>query len=217
MHRMRMRATALTLTAVAAGAVACAGPVTAPGTGSGPLVAPAASATPMAAPYGDCAGVPTADLVARPVVAALAASPRLAALSGAIGRLPELAAALDAAPALTVYAPTDTAFEALRERLGAPAFDALTGDAEQLDGLLSYHVTEKRLDARGLVDAGKTTQLAWGDVTVGGTPEALALTSTDGGTAGVVCGNVTTANATVFLVDAVLTPAEPTPPVPPAS
>ncbi|MCO1656771.1 fasciclin domain-containing protein [Pseudonocardia humida] len=215
MHRIRMCATALTLTAVAAGAVACAGPVTAPGTGAAPLVAPAASATPMAEPYGDCADVPTTELGNRPLVAALAAVPRLAALSAALGRLPALAGALDAAPALTVFAPTDAAFEALRGRLGAPEFDALMGDAERLDGLLSYHVTEKRLDARGLVEAGKTTQLAWGDVTVADTPEMLTLASTDEGTAGVVCGNVQSANATVFLVDAVLTPATPTaPPAP---
>ncbi len=212
-----MRATALTLTAVAAGAVACAGPMTAPGTGAGPVVAPAASATPMAAPYGDCADLPVAELGDRPVVAALAESPRLKTLSEALGRMPELSATLDAAQALTVFAPTEAAFEGLRTRVGDAEFEALTGDAEQLDGLLSYHVTEKQLDARGLVDAGKTTQLAWGDVTVSGSPEALTLTSTDGGTAAVVCGNVRAANATVFLVDAVLTPAPPTPPVPPMS
>jgi len=208
-HRIRMRATVLALTAVAAGAAACAGPVTAPGTGAEPLIAPAASATPMAAPYGDCADVPLAETGSKSVAAVLAVVPRLATLSAAVGKLPELTATLDTAPALTVFAPTDAAFEALRARLGAQAFDALMGDPERLDGLLSYHVTEKRLDARGLVDAGKTTQLAWGDVTVGGVPEALTLTSTDDGKAGVVCGNVPAANATVFLVDAVLTPATP--------
>ena len=59
------------------------------------------------------------------------------------------------------------------------------------------------------VDAGKTTQLAYGDVTIGGTPEALVLTSTDGTVAGVVCGNVLAANGTIFVVDTVLTPALP--------
>ena len=48
--------------------------------------------------------------------------------------------------------------------------------------------------------------LAYGDVTVGGTPDALALTSTAGAGATVLCGNVQTANATVFVIDNVLLP-----------
>jgi uncharacterized surface protein with fasciclin (FAS1) repeats len=206
MRAPRAAAAALTLTALV-GAAACAGPVTAPGAGAAPLVAPAASAAPMAAPYGDCTDVPTADVADLPVVAALAASPALTTLTDALGRAPELTATLDAGPAFTVLAPTDAAFDALRARIGQEAYTALLDDPGQLDGLLSYHVTEKDLDARGLVDAGKTTQLAWGDVTVAGTPEAVVLTSTDGTVAGVVCGNVRAANATVFVVDAVLTPA----------
>jgi uncharacterized surface protein with fasciclin (FAS1) repeats len=145
----------------------------------------------------------------RPAVAALAASPVLSTLSAALDRLPILAGALDAGSSLTVFAPSDAAFEALRARLGRAAYHKLLADPEQLDGLLSYHVTEKSLDARGLVAAGKTTQLAYGDVTAGGTPEAVVLTSTDGTVAKVVCGNVRAANATVFVIDAVLTPAAP--------
>jgi len=43
-------------------------------------------------------------------------------------------------------------------------------------------------------------------VTVAGTPDALELTSTGGTAAKVRCGNVQTANATVFVIDEVLLP-----------
>ena len=56
------------------------------------------------------------------------------------------------------------------------AFNALLDDQTQLGGLLSYHVVPKRYDAAGLVDAGKTTELAGGDVTIGGTADAPTVT-----------------------------------------
>jgi uncharacterized surface protein with fasciclin (FAS1) repeats len=86
------------------------------------------------------------------------------------------------------------------------AYGALLADRDRLDGLLSYHVTAKRQDAQRLVEAGKATELAYGDVTVGGTPEALELTSTGGTAAKVRCGNVQTAYTTVFVIDEVLLP-----------
>jgi uncharacterized surface protein with fasciclin (FAS1) repeats len=44
-------------------------------------------------------------------------------------------------------------------------------------------------------------------VTVGGTPDVIRLTSTSNTAATVLCGNVPTANATVFVIDEVLRPA----------
>jgi uncharacterized surface protein with fasciclin (FAS1) repeats len=90
--------------------------------------------------------------------------------------------------------------------MGEQAYAALLEDRDRLDGLLSYHVSAKRLDAEQVVEAGNTTGLAYGDVAVGGTPGALELTSTDGTVAKVLCGNVQTANATVFVIDEVLLP-----------
>jgi uncharacterized surface protein with fasciclin (FAS1) repeats len=73
--------------------------------------------------------------------------------------------------------------------------------------LLSYHVVPKRYDAAGLVEAGKVTELAGGDVTIGGTAEAPTVTSGNGTTAKILCGNIPTSNATVFVIDKVLMPA----------
>ena len=61
-------------------------------------------------------------------------------------------------------------------------------------------------DADGLVEAGKTTELAGGDITIGGTADAPTLTDGQGNTAKVLCGNIPTSNATVFVIDKVLIP-----------
>ena len=54
--------------------------------------------------------------------------------------------------------------------------------------------------------AGKTTELAGGTVTIGGTPDAPTITDGQGNTAKVLCGNIPTSNATVFVIDRVLMP-----------
>src|SRR5690349_5727351 len=160
----------------------------------------------MTPPYGACDQVPTAELAGQPVEAALTRTPELSTLAALLPGLPLLPQSLRDEPALTVFAPSDAAFDRLRQGMGQPAYDALLADHDRLDGLLSYHVTAKRMDAQRLVEAGKATGLAYGDVTVGGTPDALALTSTGGAGAKVLCGNVQTANATVFVIDNVLLP-----------
>ncbi|MDQ4117808.1 MAG: fasciclin domain-containing protein, partial [Actinomycetota bacterium] len=73
--------------------------------------------------------------------------------------------------------------------------------------ILSYHVVPKRYDAAGLVQAGTLTELAGGQVTIGGTPTAPTVTDGKGNTANVLCGNIPTSNATVFVIDKVLMPA----------
>jgi uncharacterized surface protein with fasciclin (FAS1) repeats len=186
--------------------LAACGAVTAPGAGATEPVSPAAQASAMTPSYGACQQVPTAELGDQRVDAALARIPELSTLAGLLPGLPELPAALQGDAGLTVLAPSNAAFDQLRQGLGQPAYDALLADRDRLDGLLSYHVAAKRMDAQRLVEAGKATQLAHGDVTVGGTPDALTLTSTGGTAAKVVCGNVQTANATVFVIDQVLQP-----------
>jgi uncharacterized surface protein with fasciclin (FAS1) repeats len=92
----------------------------------------------------------------------------------------------------------------VKTKLGDAAFNALLADKTKLGAVLSYHVVPQRYDAAGLVAAGKTTELAGGDVTIGGTATAPTLTDGMGNTATVLCGNIPTANATVFVIDKVL-------------
>ena len=156
-------------------------------------------------PHGDAPGSPAA-MAGRPVVTAAASNPQLTTLVSAIGAVPGLADALNAQKAITLFAPSDAAFDQAKAAMGDQAFTALLADPQQLATLLSYYVVPQRYDAAGLVEAGRTTQLAGGEVTIGGTATEPTVTSEDGTQAAVVCGNVPTANATVFVIDKVLRP-----------
>ena len=142
----------------------------------------------------------------QPVATAASNNPLLSTLVTAVGKVPGLADTLNQQEAITVFAPSNDAFTAVQEQLGEERFTALLADTEALQGLLSYHVTPQRMDAAGLVGATTLTQLAGGDLTVGGTPEAPTVTDGMGNTATVLCGNIPTANATVFVIDKVLMP-----------
>ena len=96
----------------------------------------------------------------------------------------------------TVFAPVDSAFA----KLPAATVKTLGTDNKLLSTILTYHVIPGQLDASQIVGTHKTVQ--GGSVEVTGSADALKV---NGGTA-VICGNVKTANATVYLIDTVLTP-----------
>jgi uncharacterized surface protein with fasciclin (FAS1) repeats len=124
-----------------------------------------------------------------------------------VAAVPGLARTLDMSANLTVYAPSDAAFARLHADLGDAAYTALVDDPRRLAPLLAYHVAPTRSSAEELVAAGKSTQLVLGSVAVGGTADAPTFTGGAGGTANLVCGDIPTANATLFVVDGVLVPA----------
>ncbi|HLL69384.1 MAG TPA: fasciclin domain-containing protein [Micromonosporaceae bacterium] len=151
-----------------------------------------------------CAAVPSDPtnpgsfeaMAKKPVAAAVAGSPALSTLAGAVARA-GLTDSLNAAGALTVFAPTNGAFgevttSALRRDLA---------DEKVLAGILRYHVVPARLSSEQVAGSHKT--LHGGVITVSGSPSDLTVN----GTSSVVCGNVQTANATIYIVDTVLFPA----------
>lgn len=133
------------------------------------------------------------------LVEAVSTSPVLTTLASAVsgGLNPEvnLVAALEGGP-FTVFAPVDEAFAAL----DPATLEALAADPTALTQVLTYHVVEGEA-APGQI-AGTHTTLEGSDVTVAGAPDALTVND-----ATVICGGITTTNATVYLVDGVLTPA----------
>lgn len=211
---------------------ACGGSTTDTGTGSGagspmtdaPMTSAPAAAPSSAAAAGDgvtaisdifgpgCSAVPTSGegsaegMIDDPVATAASNNPLLSTLVTAVGKVPGLADTLNSQEAITVYAPSNDAFAEVQQQLGDEAFNALLNDPAQLGALLSYHVVPARYDAAQLVEAGRSTELAGGDVTIGGTATAPTLTSSGGTEATVLCGNIPTANATVFVIDKVLMP-----------
>ncbi|MHA6624336.1 fasciclin domain-containing protein [Pseudonocardia sichuanensis] len=212
---------ALTVALAACGGGSEAPAAEAPAPASAPMESPMTSA-PMAAGDGvteisdifgpACSQVPTEGegsaegMVDDPVATAASNNPLLTTLVTAVGQVPGLAETLNSQEAITVFAPANPAFEAVQQQLGEEQFNALLANTEMLQTILSYHVVPQRMDAEGLVEAGTVTQLAGGDVTIGGTPEAPTVTDAMGNTANVLCGNIPTANATVFVIDKVLMP-----------
>jgi uncharacterized surface protein with fasciclin (FAS1) repeats len=143
----------------------------------------------------------------QPVASAASTNPLLTTLVTAVGQVPGLADTLNAQEAVTVFAPYNGAFDAVKASVGDEAFNSLLNNPTELGALLSYHVVPQRYDAAGLVEAGTTTELAGGEVTIGGTADAPTVTDGQGNTAMILCGNIPTDNATVFVIDKVLMPA----------
>ena len=145
------------------------------------------------------------DMVNDPVATAASNNPLLTKLTAAI-KATNLIDTLNSAPALTVFAPADSAFQQLdaqnpgtvNQLLTAP--DVASPDSK-LAKILKYHVVAQRYDAAGLVQAGTVQSLEGGKLTIGGTPSAPTVNG-----AQVLCGNIPTKNATVFVIGQVLTP-----------
>ena len=95
----------------------------------------------------------------------------------------------------TVFAPTDDAFA----KLDAATIDKLKTDKDLLTKILTYHVVSGQI-APDMIDGTHKT-LEGQDVTVTGSGNDLKVNN-----AGVVCGGVKTANATVYMIDTVLMP-----------
>jgi uncharacterized surface protein with fasciclin (FAS1) repeats len=164
---------------------------------------PMESEEPMAAgaPFGPgCAGVPTSGegsvegMADDPVATAASNNPLLKTLVAAVTEA-DLVDTLNSAENLTVFAPTDDAFAAIPKK----DLNALLKDKEMLTTVLTHHVVGESLTPENL--AGEHETLAGDMLTVEGEGEEFTI-----GEARVVCGNVPTANATVYVVDQVLMP-----------
>ncbi|KOX11305.1 fasciclin domain-containing protein [Nocardiopsis sp. NRRL B-16309] len=131
-----------------------------------------------------------------PVATAASNNPALSTLVTAVGEA-DLVDTLNSAEDITVFAPADDAFAKIPEE----DLNALLADQDQLTEVLTYHVVEGRQAPADLED-GTFTSLQGGEVTTEGSGEDFTVN----GDSAVVCGNVQTANATVYIVDTVLMP-----------
>jgi uncharacterized surface protein with fasciclin (FAS1) repeats len=168
---------------------------------------PAAGAA-MDEPFGDgCTAVPAdgegsfAGMTDDPVATAASNNPVLSTLVTAVTQA-NLVDTLNTTQDITVIAPANPAFEAIP----ADALQAVLADNAQLTAILTHHVIPGRLSPDQL--AGTHTTVAGDQVTIEGSGEMFTVAQTVTGTpATVICGNVQTANATVYIVDQVLAPA----------
>ena len=96
----------------------------------------------------------------------------------------------------TVFAPVDEAFG----KIDAATIDSLKTDSAALTKILTYHVVPGQLTPSEVTGMHKTVE--GGEVDVTGSGDNLMVNG-----AKVICGGVQTANATVYLIDTVLMPA----------
>ncbi len=133
-----------------------------------------------------------------PVATAASNNPLLttlvAAVSGKVNPKVNLVNTLNSGE-FTVFAPVDAAFK----KVDAATLTKLGTDDALLTKILTYHVIPGQLDASKIVGTHKTVE--GGSVTVTGSGDNLKVNG-----ASVICGNVKTKNATVYLIDTVLTP-----------
>jgi uncharacterized surface protein with fasciclin (FAS1) repeats len=134
-------------------------------------------------------------MATEPVATAASNNPVLSQLVSAVGAA-GLASTLNSAKDITVFAPTNDAFAALPKA----TLDAAMKDPKGLlTKVLTNHVVAGRLSPDLL--AGEHKTLAGTTITVTGSAPDFMVRA-----AKVVCGNVQTANATVYIIDQVLLP-----------
>jgi len=158
--------------------------------------------TPMAdGPFGPaCADVPTSGegsvegMADDPVATAASNNPLLSTLVAAVTKA-GLVDTLNSADGITVFAPTNDAFAKIAKK----DLNALLKDKKALTTVLTHHVVAGQLSPEDV--AGQHETLAKDSITVEGSGEDFTA---EGAT--VVCGNVQTANATVYLIDSVMMP-----------
>ncbi|MFF0558081.1 fasciclin domain-containing protein [Streptomyces sp. NPDC004266] len=214
MNGMKIRRTALAVTAAAllplslaacsdSGSDTKAAPSSAADDQAQTSATPTEDATTGDQPFGPaCAGVPkegagSFDGMAKdPVATAASHNPALSTLVTAVKKA-GLVDTLNNAENITVFAPTDDAFA----KIPKADLDKVLADKATLTKILTYHVVGQKLTPKQL-ENGSFETLQKGVITTKGSGESYTVNDTSK----VVCGNVKTSNAHVYIVDTVLMP-----------
>ena len=165
--------------------------------------APASSGAATASDFGPgCASVPKTGagsftgMSTAPVATAASANPVLSTLVTAVKKA-GLVDTLNSASGITVFAPDNAAFA----KIPPATLNQVLADKAELTKILTYHVVAGRYTPNQLAAGTPLKTLEGATVTpalMGGTYEVNS--------ADVVCGNVQTANATVYIINTVLMP-----------
>ncbi|GAB2926109.1 fasciclin domain-containing protein [Streptomyces heilongjiangensis] len=155
-------------------------------------------------PFGSaCSAVPESGagsfdgMAEDPVATAASNNPALSTLVSAVKKA-GLVDTLNNAENITVFAPTNDAFA----KIPKDTLDKVLNDKAQLTKILTYHVVGQKLAPKDL-ENGSFATLEKSKLTTSGSGESYTVNDESK----VVCGNVKTANATVYIVDTVLMPA----------
>ncbi|GGY18126.1 fasciclin domain-containing protein [Streptomyces xanthochromogenes] len=169
-------------------------------------LAPAAFADSTPGPFGTaCAGVPKdgagsfAGMAKDPVATAASHNPALSTLVTAVQKA-GLVDTLNNAKNITVFAPTNDAFN----KIPKAQLDKVLNDKAQLTKILTYHVVGQKVTPGQLAN-GSFKTLEGSTLKTAGSGTSYKVNAS----ASIVCGNVPTANATVYIIDSVLMPGMP--------
>jgi uncharacterized surface protein with fasciclin (FAS1) repeats len=170
---------------------------------SSPASAASGAAASTTSDFGPgCASVPKSGagsftgMATAPVATAASANPVLSTLVTAVKQA-GLVNTLNSAAGITVFAPDNAAFA----KIPASTLKSVLADKAELTKILTYHVVAGRVTPAELA-SGKTLKTLEGSTV---TPAMMGSSYTVNG-ASVVCGNVQTANATVYIIGSVLMP-----------
>jgi uncharacterized surface protein with fasciclin (FAS1) repeats len=176
-----------------------------------PSMAASAAGSPAAAGSGaatttdfgaGCASVPTSGagsftgMSTAPVATAASANPVLSTLVAAVKKA-GLVDTLNSAQNITVFAPDNAAFA----KIPAATLAKVLDNKAELTKILTYHVASSRYTPAQLASGTAIKTLEGGTVS-----PAMANGAYTVNGANVVCGNVQTANATVYIIDTVMMP-----------
>ncbi|MGV9559517.1 fasciclin domain-containing protein [Streptomyces sp. NPDC003401] len=171
--------------------------------GSDDMAGSDGTASSMDEPFGAaCSAVPkdgagSFDGMAQdPVATAASHNPALSTLVAAVKKA-GLVDTLNNAQDITVFAPTDDAFA----KIPKATLDKVLADKAQLTKILTHHVVGRKLAPEDL-ENGSFDTLEKSKLTTSGSGESYTVDDS----AQVVCGNVKTANANVYIIDTVLMP-----------
>src|ERR1700729_3356424 len=216
----RILAASVAAAGLAVGAAACSSPpsssppaASAPSSSAAGTPMPASSSPMASAPasgaaasttsdFGPgCASVPTSGggsftgMATAPVATAASANPLLSTLVAAV-KAAGLVDTLNSASNITVFAPDNAAFA----KIPAATLKGILANKAELTKILTYHVAGARYTPAQLASGAKIKTLEGASVTPSKTGATYEVNSSN-----IVCGNVQTANATVYIIDTVLT------------
>lgn len=104
---------------------------------------------------------------------------------------------------MTVLAPTNDAFDKLHRKIGDDAFANLATNYDR-GSFLPHHLVNQRLTHDNPTTAGAVEVLDGGHLTITEDGPTVTIADTGRPPAHVVCGNIPTTNAIVFIIDTVL-------------
>jgi uncharacterized surface protein with fasciclin (FAS1) repeats len=150
-----------------------------------------------------CSAVPAdgagsfAGMAEDPAATAASNNPLLSTLVSAVGAA-NLGDTLNGPGPFTIFAPVNDAFA----EIPADTLNAVLADVPQLTDILTYHVVPEQMSSTDLIEAGMVTTVEGGELTIEESGDSFTVNG-----ANVLCADVPTANATVFLIDTVMMPA----------